>query len=108
MTEEVFSLLQKKKNNIHELKVPANCTDRLQPMDVCVNKSVKDFMCNKFQPWYTSVVKKQLNQGIEHAPADLTMSVVKPLGARWLVSLHNYLQENNSIVNNGFKAAAIM
>ena len=26
--------------NIHAVSVPANCTDRLQPMDLSVNKSV--------------------------------------------------------------------
>lgn len=63
MTEEVFSLLEE--NNIHVVKVPANCTDRLQPMDLSVNKSVKEFMRNKFQQWYASEVEKQLDQGLE-------------------------------------------
>lgn len=95
-------------NNIHVVKVPANCTDRLQPMDLSVNKSVKEFMHSKFQQWYASEVEKQLDQGIERAPVDLRMSIMKPLGARWLVSLHDYLQENNSIIKNGFKAAGIV
>ena len=79
MTEEVFSLLEE--NNIHVVKVPANCTDQLQPMDLSVNKSVKEFMRNKFQQWYASEVEKQLDQGVEHGPVDLRMSVMKPLGA---------------------------
>ena len=49
-----------------------------------------------------------MDQGMEHAPIDLRMSIIKPLGARWLVSLHDYWQENNSIVKNGFQAAGIM
>lgn len=53
-------------NNIHVVKVPAICTDRLQPMDLSVNKSVKDFMCRKIQQWYASKVEKQLGEGIEH------------------------------------------
>ena len=106
MTEEVFALLEQ--NDIHVVKVPANCTDRLQPMDLSVNKTVKEFMCNKFQQWYASQVEKQMDQGMEHAPVNLRMSIMKPLGAWWLVSLHDYLQENNSIVKNGFRAAGIM
>ena len=77
-------------------------------MVLCVNKSVKEFTCNKFQQWYTGEVEKQLEQGVEHAPIDLRMCVMKQFGARWLVSLHNYLQGNNSIVKNGFNAAGIM
>ena len=40
------------KNNIRIAIVPANCTDRLQPLDVSVNKSVKDYMRRQFQNWY--------------------------------------------------------
>ena len=106
MTEEVFALLEE--NNIHVVKVPANCTDRLQPMDLSVNKPVKEFMRSKFGQWYAGEVEKQLDQGAEHTSIDLRTSVMKPLGAHWLVSLHDYLQENNSIIKNGFKAAGIM
>ena len=106
MTEEVFAQLEQ--NNIHVVKVPANCTDCLQPMDLSVNKSVKELMRNKFQQWYASEVEKQMDQGMEHAPVDLRMSIMKPLEAQWLVSLHYYLQANNSIVKNGFQAAGIM
>ena len=32
--------------------VPANCTDRLQPLDVSVNRAAKQFMRAKFKGWY--------------------------------------------------------
>ena len=38
-------------NNVHVVSIPANCTDRLQPMDLSVNKSVKEFMRTKFREW---------------------------------------------------------
>ena len=82
-------------SNILIVKVSANCTDCLQPMDLSVNKAAKEF--------------KQLDKGTEeHTPVDLKMSIMKPLGARWLVSLHDYLQENDSIIKNGFKAAGVV
>ena len=34
--------------NIHTLMVPACCADRLQPLDVSVNKAAKEFMRKKF------------------------------------------------------------
>ena len=39
---------------------------------------------------------------------NLRMSIMKPLGAQWLVSLYDYLNSNRSIVINGFKAAGIL
>ena len=36
--------------------VPANTTDRLQPLDVSVNKSAKDFLMEKFKTWYAEQV----------------------------------------------------
>ena len=31
-------------NGIHFVNVPPNCTDRVQPLDLSVNKSCKDFI----------------------------------------------------------------
>ena len=42
-TNDVLKLLEE--NNIQFVIVPtSNCTDRLQPLDLTVNKSVKTFM----------------------------------------------------------------
>ena len=96
-------------NNILIIKVPANCTDRLQPLDLSVNKVVKEFMHSKFQQWYADAVQKQLDEGAEeHTPVDFRMSIMKPLGACWLVRLHDYLHEHDSIIKKGFKAAGIV
>ena len=105
-TERILKLLEE--NNILVVSVPANCTDRLQPMDLSVNKSVKEFMRSKFRDWYSEQVQDQLNEENDITPVDLKMSTMKPLGARWLVSLHDYITENQSIVVNGFKAAGLL
>ena len=66
-------------NNIHVVLIPAKCTDKLQPLDFSVNKASKDFLRSKFQNWYAQEV------------VDLRLSVVKPLGARWMISLYDYI-----------------
>ena len=62
-------------------------------------------MRSKFREWYATQVQQQLHEGEDIAPVDLRMSIMKPLGARWLVSLYDYLKEHPSIIENGFKAA---
>ena len=42
ITNEVLSLLGQ--NNIEYVIVPPNCTDHLQPLDMSINKPVKDFL----------------------------------------------------------------
>ena len=42
VTDDVMQLLED--HNVHVVKLPANCTDRLQPMDISVNKAAKDFL----------------------------------------------------------------
>ncbi|ELU15161.1 hypothetical protein CAPTEDRAFT_190778 [Capitella teleta] len=39
-------------NNIIAIQVPANCTDKLQPMDLSINKPLKTVMKDRFQTWY--------------------------------------------------------
>ena len=97
------------KNSIIVVPIPANCTDRLQPMDLSVNKAAKESMRSRFREWYATEVQKQLDNGVQQiAPVDLKMSTMIPLGARWLVHLHDYIEQHNSLIVNGFKAACIL
>ena len=77
--------------------IAANCTDHFQPMDLSVTKTAKEFM--------RTDVQKQLHDGAQQiAPVDVKMSTMKPLGACWLVSLHDHIKEHNSLILNGFKS----
>ena len=57
-TDIILSLLRS--HNIVPIQLPANCTDKLQPLDISVNKPMKDLLKSKFQQWYAQEVKKQL------------------------------------------------
>ena len=72
ITDKVNALLEE--NDIHVCLLPANTTDRLQPMDISVNKPTKDFPRRKFDDWYSSQISRQLEDDIETAqlePVDL-------------------------------------
>lgn len=100
-----------KENNIFYVKVPANCTDRLQPLDVSTNKPAKDFLRSKFQAWYADKLSTQLDEksgSTTLQPVDLKLSTMKPLGARWMIELYNYLKLNPQIIINGFKEVGIL
>lgn len=103
-TEKIYRLLEA--NNIYTVSIPANCTDKLQPMYLSINKTLKDFMKSEFNDWYSSVVYKTLDSE-NPTPADLRLAVMKPLGAQWLLKAYRYLVNNREIVKNGFKAAGI-
>ena len=84
-TTAVLDLLRN--NHTH---VPANCTDRLQPLDVSVNKAAKEFLRRQFQEWYSSKISSQLQAGSTVEAVDLRMAVVKPLSAKWMIALYDY------------------
>ena len=46
-TDTILRLLEE--HNIDTVFVPPNCTDQLQPLDLSLNKPVKDFMRSKFK-----------------------------------------------------------
>lgn len=105
-TKEMFKLLDS--NDINVIMIPPNCTDRLQPLHVGVNKSVKEFLCQKFHSWYAESVSTQLNDTKAKEPVDLHLSVVKPLGAMWLVDLYDYMKTKPEIIRHGFKEIGIL
>ena len=94
-------------NHILVVLVPANCTDRLQPLDASVNKTVKEFLRGQFHHWYASEVSKQLQKpGFELV--DLRLVQVKPLAATWLIKLMDYLKQHPEVAKNGFRKSGCL
>jgi len=101
-------------NHLHVCLLPPNTTDLLQPMDLSVNKPAKSFLKNEFSEWYADEILQQLrahrhaslNQ-IELDPIDLGLPALKELGARWLVKMVEYIEDNPQFVVNGFVKAGI-
>ena len=93
------------KNHTNHISVPANCTDKLQPLDLSVNKPLKDEMKQHFQSWYAEEVQKQLANGtaIQDVKIDTRTSVLKPKSANWLIGSLDSLYQKPEIVINGFK-----
>ena len=101
-------------NNVHVCLLPPNTTDVLQPMDIAVNKPAKDFIRRKFEQWYSEEVMKQLDgkdmddlQAADIKPIDLSMQVVKQVGAKWLVEMADYISDNPQFIVNGFVRSGI-
>lgn len=104
-TSSILTLLDN--HNINVVLIPANCTDRLQPLDLSINKVAKEFLRTQFKEWYAQKLCLQLNEGKVTETIDLKLSVIKPLGAKWMVALHDHVKSNPDLVKNGFKEAGI-
>ena len=93
-----------KENNIKLKRGPANMTNLFQPLDLIVNGSVKAFL-KKFTEWYSSPISKRLEEGksIEDIDVELKLSILKPLNAKWINELYDYMtsEEGCKIISNG-------
>ena len=103
-TDSTYQLLEQ--NNISVVNIPANCTNKLQPMGLSINKSLKEVLKKQFGDWCSQMVFKDLEES-RRVPVDLRLSVMKPLNATWLKEAHKYLKSNPSIIKNSFKASGI-
>ena len=90
--------------------VPSSCTDLLQPLDLLVNKPLKDHLRRSFQSWYSEQVSKQLEEGKEpeDVKVDTRLTIMKPFGAKWITSAYDYLRSESGIVRGGFIEAGIV
>ena len=100
-TSRVLNLLQSR--NLFYVIVPPNCTDRLQPLDVSVNRAAKQFLWKKFENWYADNIVAQKDTGKELEPVDMRLAIVKPIAAKWMISLYDYFVAHPEIIRNGFK-----
>lgn len=107
ITEEFTAKLSA--NRFIYVTIPPNCTDLLQPMDLSVNKSAKSFLKNEFESWYAAQVCDQLSgtADINEVKVDLSLNRMKPLGAKWLTKLYDYMKTKPEIVIYGFREAGI-
>ena len=104
-TDSFLNLLRS--NHILYVFVPPNCTDKLQPLDLTINKPAKEYLHHKFQNWYSQQVVQQLENGIDE-PVDLRLSILKPLNAGWLVEMYQYLKDHPEFIIKGFQVAGII
>ena len=101
-TAKIKSLLEK--NSIVPVQIPADCTDKLQPMDVSVNRPMKDRLRKNFQTWYAGEVQKQLKTvSVDQVKVDITASAIKPLCARWIQTAWQGLEQQPQIAINSFR-----
>ena len=63
------------------ISISVNCTDKLQPMDLGINKELKQSMKQQFSEWYSLMIYQNFTDEFP-PPIDLHMSIMKPLGAK--------------------------
>ena len=106
VTDAILQLLEE--NHLRHVMIPANCTDRLQPLDVSVNKATKEFLQRQFHDWYAKQICEHLKDDTPVRPVDLRLSIVKPIGAEWRKDLYDFLKAKPEIIVNGLKGAGIV
>ena len=98
------------KNNIVHVQVPPNLTLISQPLDLNVNAFAKSFLKSRFQEWYAKEVTNGLNKGenVHQIDIDTKLSKIKPIRARWLISLYKKLWNSGKMIKSAFKNASMV
>ena len=107
-TERYKEFIQE--NDLVNVHVPPNLTQKFQPLDINVNGVAKGFLKAEFQKWYTDQIQKQLDdgKGVYEVDIDTRLTRMKPIHARWIISLYDKLRNSEQLIENGFRAASIL
>lgn len=107
ITDRVEELLDA--NNCVYVLVPANMTHHFQPLDITINGMAKKFLNAKFSDWYSGQITQQLKDGVpaHNVKIDLTLTKMKPVHARWLIGLYDYLRNQREVIIESFTKAGI-
>ena len=106
-TVAINSLFEK--HHIISVQIPASCTDKLQPIEKSINKPVREELKSRFQSWYATEVKKQ----IEHVPVhevkvDVTATAIKARSCSWEIAAWQAIEKRPEIAINRFQKAGII
>ena len=95
--------------NDSELVIVPLLTNKFQPLDISINQKAKKFVSHKFNTWYADRVSEQLRRGVAPGDAKVSMKLsdLKPLHARCIVEMFDYLKQQNESIVNGFGKAGI-
>ena len=106
-TQRVLDLIEE--NNCASVFVPPNLTHVSQPLDLTINGVAKAFLKNKFSEWYFQQITKRLEQGesIHDIEVKTTLTIMKPIHAKWIIGLYNHLQNQPQLIKKGFEEAGI-
>ena len=107
LTDNVTAALEE--HNIQSVLIPATCMDRLQPLDISVNKSAKVFLRSEFQHWYANQISSQQDSAddLNFEPVEMSAPRMKCVGGKWLVRLYEFLLDSPDIIINGFLSSGI-
>lgn len=100
-SEELRLWLRQKHPRIHLVYVPANCTSKLQPADVALQRPFKAHIRNAFNAWAASKLKEQIAAGQECVRGltdEFKMAVIKPLILQWCVESWQRLDVDKTFV----------
>ena len=107
ITDKVTKFIEE--NNCVIVHVPNNMTDHFQPLDLNVNGHAKEFLKGKFECWYAQQITNQLEGGssVYDVQVPWKLSVIKPIHAKWLLSLYDHLANSSDTIIKGFAMAGI-
>ena len=78
-TDRILQALEH--NNIHAMEVPTNCTNRLQPLDLSINKMLGSHTKNSLKQWHAVQVQRSFDESANSIQlVCLLLSVLKRLG----------------------------
>ena len=89
--------------------MPPNLTHVFQPLDLTINGVAKAFLKNKFSEWYSQQITKRLEQGesIHDIEVKTTLTIMKPIHAKWIIGLYDHLRNQSQLIKKGFKETGI-
>ena len=86
----------------------ANCTSKLQPTDVILQRPLKCGFTNCFKQWSTSSIQKQIEDQVSNIQLDLRISTLREELCTWLLKTWRSLGSQKVMIVKGWDKCGLL
>lgn len=107
-SEAFLTWMKKEYPSICVLFIPANCTSKLQPADVVLQRPIKCGFTRCYKQWSSTCIQQQLENNVSDVQLDLKIGTLREELCTWLLQTWKEVGSRTSMIVKGWDKCGLL